>query len=1082
MASTVNTMPAANGASGNAINSSSQNPGGARSSLRSSASLKGPDAGRRQSGSPVDGGQRRTNPPKAWTQGTNPITQKPTYPQQNGNVSHQHQKSTSSPKQMAPKESNTPDSHAHDRLIFLLTSFIGLPATITTKSGDKFTGIFSSSSFEPNESTFILKMVQRPSAQTEQPRTNGLSDVASPYLGSPPDHSMAFDVKEIADVSVANVSTADVTAKPQNGASTGFRTDGDISGNLAIRERNLQRWEPGPDANIDMSLESTTTSTAGWDQFEANERLFGTTTSYDENLYTTRIDRSDPSYKQKEAEAARIAREIENSATDNAHVREERGLAPENDGGHDEEEKYSGVRRDDTNFPPLQSGQPNKYTPPARRPQAVQPATSGPPADSTAASAQVAAPKPAPQKTNATPDVPQEKQPQPAKPAPAAKPAADSEQKPVLGKPPPSIAPVPKRPENATANVETEVLDHFRQFANSEKLKMQERRRNQASYDRTIKLNELMKFSKNFKLATPVPKDLVPILAKDPSKQEEIIERAQRQAEEKMAAKATPVSTEQKPVTRAPAPARCDAGTVPPSAPSDRQNYPRGRQGYPPTGPHVGQGGRMHQTMHPGRAGTGLLSHRLADNLQQQKRAAMGPVPTPLPIQDVRMPPSGPVSDQSGVSSPSKAQTPTSGASTKFNVRAMEFKPNPAASTFTPGASGISSSPGSIYRGRSVSRATSPAAFFGAKKPVPTSERPSLNDQFNPIKRMKKESAEQTDKDYTFNGGIPPPYKTPPTWDVAPGNEEKSYANMFKLPVAVPSISPQGRVTSNPQPPHQHQLPFHLQQGSQGIPPTTGPPHGPHHLHPQHHGSAPHFDDHHRMQMSASTSQIFPSPRLQHSHVTYPSPMGPHAQLAFGQPMPQFYMNQGAPQPHMRPYPGAPQFVNPQNGMGAPMMVQQPSGGPYMGMPQGMAPYTPQMQMYSPNPGHAYPQHAAPPPQPHSGYPSPSRGAPMMMHQGSQPGQPPQPVVFMTPGQHGQPVYAAQQPGHMPPVRASYPPQQPHFSSSPHQVHHYPPHQHRAPSNSYNQMPQMVPHMPSQPPPAVASGPHPPEATTDEVK
>lgn len=64
-------------------------------------------------------------------------------------------------------------------------------------------------------------MVQRPSAQTEQPRTNGLSDVASPYLGSPPDHSMAFDVKEIADVSVANVSTADVTAKPQNGTYLG---------------------------------------------------------------------------------------------------------------------------------------------------------------------------------------------------------------------------------------------------------------------------------------------------------------------------------------------------------------------------------------------------------------------------------------------------------------------------------------------------------------------------------------------------------------------------------------------------------------------------------------------------------------------------------------------------------------------------------------------------------------------------------------------------------------------------------------------------------------------------------------------
>jgi hypothetical protein len=92
------------------------------------------------------------------------------------------------------------------------------------------------------------------------------------------------------------------------------------------------------------------------------------------------------------------------------------------------------------------------------------------------------------------------------------------------------------------------------------------------------------------------------------------------------------------------------------------------------------------------------------------------------------------------------------------------------------------------------------------------------------------------------------------------------------------------------------------------------------------------------------------------------------------------------------------------------MMVQQPSNGPYMGIPQGVGPFTPQMQMYSPNPAHTYPH--VPPPQPHSGYPSPSRPAPMMMHQNSQSGQPPQHVMYMAPGQHQQPVYAGQQPGH----------------------------------------------------------------------
>ncbi|GMF69071.1 unnamed protein product [Aspergillus oryzae] len=877
----VNSLPAANNASGNTVNASSQNSG-SRPSLRSSANSKA-DGGRRQAGSPLDGGQRRSNSQKAWTQGMNPITQRSSYSQQNGNMA---QKQNAAPKPTS-KESNTPDNHAHDRLVFLVTSFI------------------------------------------------------------------------------VSLSTLDPTRD---------------------------------ETEVDLSLEATNTS-AGWDQFEANARLFGATSSYDENLYTTRIDRSDPTYKQKEAEAARIAREIETTDVDNAHMREERGLTVPGDGG-DEEDKYSGVRRDERNFPPLVSGQPNKYTPPARRQAAAQAAA----APSSSASAVKQVPKDTTPSTAAPPKDSTASQPAPSATAASAAPDAD---KSASAKPPSATSAAPKRTgtENATANVEAEVLDHFRQFANSEKQKMQERRRNQASYDRTIKLNELMKFSKNFKLATPVPKDLVPILAKDPHKQEEIIQRAQQQAEEKTSTKTSP-TPEQKQTPRAPVSARHDSGTAPSATPSDRPAYPRGRQVYPPTGPHAGAGARpQHQTMNPARQTTGMLGHRLADNLQQRKGVAMGAVPAPLPIKDVRLPPTGPAGDQSGVTSPSKAQTPTSSASTKFNVRALEFKPNPAASTFTPGASS-SSSP--FVGGRSVSRATSPSAFFGAKKPRPVTERPSLKNQFNAIKRMKKESAENTEKDYTFNGGIPPAYKTLPTWDVPTGNEEKTYQHMFKPPVTVPAISPQNRSASNPQAPHQPHMPFQFPQTTPGIPPVSGPPHGPH-LHPQHHASGPpHFDDPHRMQMSASTSQVFPSPRLQHG---YPSPMAPHAQLAFGQPMPQFYVNQGGPQPgHMRPYPGAPQFMNPQANMGAPMMVQQPSSGPYMGVPQGMAPYTPQMQMYSPNPGHAYPQHA--PPQPHSGFPSPSRGAPMMMHQNSQQGQPPQPVMFMSPGQHGQPVYAAQQPGH----------------------------------------------------------------------
>lgn len=59
-------------------------------------------------------------------------------------------------------------------------------------------------------------MVTRAS-QENQPRSNGVSDVTSPYLGAAPEHSMAFDAKDIADIAVPNVSPAEVSVKESNG-------------------------------------------------------------------------------------------------------------------------------------------------------------------------------------------------------------------------------------------------------------------------------------------------------------------------------------------------------------------------------------------------------------------------------------------------------------------------------------------------------------------------------------------------------------------------------------------------------------------------------------------------------------------------------------------------------------------------------------------------------------------------------------------------------------------------------------------------------------------------------------------------
>lgn len=87
--------------------------------------------------------------------------------------------------------------------------------------------------------------------------------------------------------------------------------------------RELQKWTPeeGEDAGF-FSLEDSAT---GWDQFAVNKEKFGVSTTWDEHIYTTRINPDACGITAAEAE--RLAREIESGAntTTNIHLLEERG-------------------------------------------------------------------------------------------------------------------------------------------------------------------------------------------------------------------------------------------------------------------------------------------------------------------------------------------------------------------------------------------------------------------------------------------------------------------------------------------------------------------------------------------------------------------------------------------------------------------------------------------------------------------------------------------------------------------------------------------------------------------------------------
>ena len=62
-------------------------------------------------------------------------------------------------------------------------------------------------------------------------------------------------------------------------------------------------------------------SCRGWDQFKVNEKLFGVKSTFNEELYTTKLERG-PQTKELEEVALRIAREIEGEETHDLHLAE----------------------------------------------------------------------------------------------------------------------------------------------------------------------------------------------------------------------------------------------------------------------------------------------------------------------------------------------------------------------------------------------------------------------------------------------------------------------------------------------------------------------------------------------------------------------------------------------------------------------------------------------------------------------------------------------------------------------------------------------------------------------------------------
>lgn len=221
---------------------------------------------------------------------------------------------------------------------------------IVLTSGAEFEGTYSNG-LEP--ASCRLTMVQQKKLPNSADISNGLARREQA--------AMTFQRKDIAEARVISGNIGKNDARSTNGIMpltslapsiaaltdalcsgnrSSFRTDAAISNSRPGAERPLKAWVPDTGYEGDGSLEKSS-STGAWDQFAENERLFGLKTDYDENIYTTAIDKSHPQYKERLAAAEKKAREIERSVPTTAHVAEERVMDfVGGDDQRDEEDKW----------------------------------------------------------------------------------------------------------------------------------------------------------------------------------------------------------------------------------------------------------------------------------------------------------------------------------------------------------------------------------------------------------------------------------------------------------------------------------------------------------------------------------------------------------------------------------------------------------------------------------------------------------------------------------------------------------------------------------------------------------------------
>lgn len=234
-----------------------------------------------------------------------------------------------------------------ERFLHLLLTVTGQSVNVTMKSGKTYTGVLHTATpFSHLPESHRFKYVLKAVTSKEDPSVDG--------------STLILDMKDVTQLQVKSCRLDSLVQQSKGGAASGETgdafTDTEISAAASMNNsrggKDLvsagSHWTSEPSTKTNSRAGALEGGIAGWDQFKANEKLFGVEAKFDETVYTTVLDPTNISRHDKQRAAA-LAREIESSATTNMHLAEERGHVLNQD--YDEEDRYSGVLKSTTASP-----------------------------------------------------------------------------------------------------------------------------------------------------------------------------------------------------------------------------------------------------------------------------------------------------------------------------------------------------------------------------------------------------------------------------------------------------------------------------------------------------------------------------------------------------------------------------------------------------------------------------------------------------------------------------------------------------------------------------------------------------------